>query len=398
MSTFRLKIEAGSENFDVDEGRLPYVSKRHLGRGGSSVVDKVQDLNTNLVYARKICKFKQSEKTKQRRIFENEINVIRSLEKHKQHHHMIRCHATYTTVDTLAMLLDPVADSGDLGEYLEQYNLESPGGSNHAIIQESLKQAFGCLAGGLAFLHERNVRHKDIKKGNILVHQNRVLYADFGFSFDSSNLENSTTTGPTHLTRRYAAPEVLASRDKNSASDVWSLGCVFIEIIAALTSIGKDTPIEQYSDSIHKIHSLYSFYGSYVMQNFPDIHFLISVTQCMTQRQPNIRWKAFKVWEECSRRKAFRCDECWRSPPLPKASVTPPVVPREHNGPRPSASLTVEDNHGAGIHHSKWKWSEQYGRYYRYVMGADNQILHYHWAPEQPREAEYPSRVDATLL
>jgi serine/threonine protein kinase len=265
-------------------------------------------------------------------------------------------------------------------------------------MQESLKQAFGCLAGGLAFLHERNVRHKDIKKGNILVHQNQVLFADFGFSFDSSDLENSTTTGPTYSTRRYAAPEVLASRDKNSASDVWSLGCVFIEIIAALTSMGKDTPIERYSDSIDDIHSLYSFYGVHVAQNFPDIYFLISVTQLMTQRQPDTRWRAFKVWEKCSRRKAFRCDECWRSPPRSKASVTHQAVSKEYSDPRSSASSTVEDNHGAGIHHSEWEWSEQYGRHYRYVMGADNQILHYHWAPEQPREAEYPSRVDPTLL
>lgn len=46
------------------------------------------------------------------------------------------------------------------------------------------------------------------------------------------------------MTKKYSAPEVIAKQPRNSSSDVFSLGCVFLDMVYALlwnTSIDADT-------------------------------------------------------------------------------------------------------------------------------------------------------------
>jgi serine/threonine protein kinase len=121
-------------------------------------------------------------------------------------------------------------------------------------MKQTLERAFGCLAAGLAFIHKNRVRHKDIKPSSILIHRGNILYTDFGLSIDSKLLDNSTTEGPTEMTRRYAAPEVLSGGHKNSSSDIYSLGCVFIEIYSALGDSIHFSDENRFADSMDKIH------------------------------------------------------------------------------------------------------------------------------------------------
>ena len=51
--------------------------------------------------------------------------------------------------------------------------------------------------------------------------------------------------GPSSKTPRYCAPEVAASQPRNSASDIWSLGCVFLEIWTTLCGTSV-TDLTQY--------------------------------------------------------------------------------------------------------------------------------------------------------
>lgn len=66
------------------------------------------------------------------------------------------------------------------------------------------------------------------------MHQGKVLFADFGLSFDFTDTNGSTTTGMTSKTPRYCAPEVAEYDPRNTSSDIWSLGVVFLEMAAAL--------------------------------------------------------------------------------------------------------------------------------------------------------------------
>ena len=97
-----------------------------------------------------------------------------------------------------------------------------------------LRSFFGCLAGALNFLHEAKIRHRDIKPQNILVKRPHVYLTDFGISLDWENLSRSTTTKDTAKSLIYCAPEIARYEKRNSSSDIWSLGCVFVEILTLI--------------------------------------------------------------------------------------------------------------------------------------------------------------------
>lgn len=225
-------IKEGDDYLVDDDSQLPYKFVRNLGHGQSANVEMVEDVHTGAVFARKRIRI-SSDRKKRKRIFENEIKIIRRLTSHR---HVIRVFATYVTKREVGLILQPVADGGDLEAFLEDYrDLRSTDAvqESHQII---LQNAFGCLANGLAFMHSQKIRHKDIKPRNILVHNGFTIYTDFGYSFDYSVIGQSTTTGmPDALTRRYCAPEVSDWGPRNSKSDIFSLGCVFLELLGAIS-------------------------------------------------------------------------------------------------------------------------------------------------------------------
>ncbi len=98
----------------------------------------------------------------------------------------------------------------------------------------SLRSWFGCLATAVHYLHSNKIRHRDIKPANILIHEDRILLVDFELAFDWKDLPHSTTTAWCGGTWFYAAPEVILHNKRNSASDIWSLGCVFLEMATVL--------------------------------------------------------------------------------------------------------------------------------------------------------------------
>jgi len=229
------------EDEDDDDHLSLYKHVRMLGHGGSASVEMVRSVKTGSVFARKIIKnvYSRNLEDAKRKLL-NEVHIMQRLAFHR---HIAAVHATYIKWRELVIILDPVADSGDLANFLQNYRDQGfaetfKTSTNEAGRQRDiLVRAFGCLASALAFIHEQTIRHKDIKPQNILIHQGRVMYTDFGLSHDYADIGRSTTTGnPQGFTRRYCAPEVAKGESRNSKSDIFSLGCVFIEICLALAN------------------------------------------------------------------------------------------------------------------------------------------------------------------
>ena len=86
---------------------------------------------------------------------------------------------------------------------------------------------------GMAYLHKQHVIHRDIKGANILISQQGVVkLADFGLAriFYPGNEKVHYTNKV--VTLWYRAPELLlGSRNYTEAVDMWSVGCVFAEMI-----------------------------------------------------------------------------------------------------------------------------------------------------------------------
>jgi serine/threonine protein kinase len=153
------------------------------------------------------------------KMFITEIEVLKRL----SHHHIVDLIGSFMDSRYMGLIMSPVADM-DLGAYLTR-------ATNHP----ELRTFFGCLATALEYLHERKVRHKDIKPSNILVHRGNILLTDFGLSFDFSDADGSTTMSIVKdITLRYCAPEVAQYQARNTMSDIWSLGIVFMEMLAVL--------------------------------------------------------------------------------------------------------------------------------------------------------------------
>lgn len=102
---------------------------------------------------------------------------------------------------------------------------------------EKRRQLFLQLCDALAYIHHKQVLHKDIKPENILVTRvgDRIKVLDFGLA-DS----DSMTCG--HLpagTEGYAAPEVTAGGDASVRSDIFSLGRILSQLLPEAAPVAE---------------------------------------------------------------------------------------------------------------------------------------------------------------
>jgi len=88
---------------------------------------------------------------------------------------------------------------------------------------------------GIKYIHSAEVIHRDLKPRNLLVNSNCDLkICDYGLARVNFSMEEFMTCPMTEYvcTRWYRAPEVLCScTDYGKAIDMWSVGCIFAEML-----------------------------------------------------------------------------------------------------------------------------------------------------------------------
>ncbi|OAL53742.1 kinase-like protein [Pyrenochaeta sp. DS3sAY3a] len=245
--TKSLDLENGRHRHFAPEEVLPFDILGRLGSGGYGQVDRIVSKTSYRQFAlkriRRRAAFGNTSSREALKGFLNEMKIMRSLE----HRHIVQYIGSYTDKSFLGLVMSPVAET-DLATYTEalcaQYATTQPERSPSPFYLQTqatagemvanLRTFFGCLTAALAYLHDQNIRHKDIKPQNILVSKDNVLFSDFGLSRDFGDDVGSTTSGITPASARYCAPEVATYEARNTSSDIWSLGCVFLEMSAAM--------------------------------------------------------------------------------------------------------------------------------------------------------------------
>ncbi|KAK5172084.1 uncharacterized protein LTR77_003721 [Saxophila tyrrhenica] len=94
---------------------------------------------------------------------------------------------------------------------------------------------FACLCQVLMYLHRHRILHQDVKPSNILVDNfDNVLLADFDIAKKYTSRQFDMGVGAPPQTRKYAPAHVKEGKDHGSEWDVYSLGCVFLEMATVI--------------------------------------------------------------------------------------------------------------------------------------------------------------------
>eukprot|EP00271_Cylindrocystis_brebissonii_P020581 TRINITY_DN6876_c0_g1_i1.p1 TRINITY_DN6876_c0_g1~~TRINITY_DN6876_c0_g1_i1.p1 ORF type:complete len:405 (+),score=94.83 TRINITY_DN6876_c0_g1_i1:156-1370(+) len=117
--------------------------------------------------------------------------------------------------------------------------------SGQAMDDKHYKFILYQLLRGLKYIHSANVLHRDLKPPNILIDGRcNVKITDFGLARTALGLEDHMTEYV--VTRYYRAPELLLnSADYTGAIDVWSVGCVYMELVTGKILLEGDNYVDQ---------------------------------------------------------------------------------------------------------------------------------------------------------
>ncbi|MCJ1245015.1 hypothetical protein MMC30_002216 [Trapelia coarctata] len=208
-------ITALKPHWTLSDFRLSSV--RWLGSGATARVDEVKTPGAKETMARKVIQYRYPAA---RQRVDREEYIMHRL----QHSHIVRLLTTLRDTSTATLFMKPAADYS-LAYYIQTRCSASPAG------RETWKW-FSCLVSGLHYMHKQGILHGDIKPDNILVFNHHIFYTDFGLSNTIPD-DKSMISDAGFITRQYAAPEVKRGK-RGKPSDIWSLGCVFLELVTIM--------------------------------------------------------------------------------------------------------------------------------------------------------------------
>lgn len=153
---------------------------------------------------------------------QEEVNVLREL---RGHENVIRLYDVFC-VDNELFIITELGRGGDLFHLLTTH-------PKHGVTEAYAAKTVGQMLSAVAFLHSRNICHRDLKLENWVLESGRDVWSplkliDFGLS---------THFTPGHRLSRvvgssyYVAPEVL-KKTYTEACDLWSLGVIVYMLLS----------------------------------------------------------------------------------------------------------------------------------------------------------------------
>ncbi|CAN6483759.1 unnamed protein product [Victoria cruziana] len=185
--------------------------------------------------------------------FENKIDAKRTLREIKLLRHM-----DHENVVAIRDIIPPPVREAFNDVYiayeLMDTDLHQIIRSNQPLTEEHCQYFLYQILRGLKYIHSANVLHRDLKPSNLLLNANCDLkICDFGLARITSETDFMTEYV---VTRWYRAPELLLhSAEYTTAIDVWSVGCIFMELM-------NRQPLFPGRDHVHQLRLLMELIGT----------------------------------------------------------------------------------------------------------------------------------------
>ncbi len=211
------------------------ILEGELGRGGMSIVYLARDLRNNRRVAVKVLRPGVPAGAER---FVREITTIAPL----VHPNIVPLFDS-GIADGVPYFVMPYIE----GESLRQ-RLQS---ESHVPVADAIRIAAE-IAEALTFAHGHGILHRDIKPENILLQAGHAVVTDFGVARALSESDAAATPGANLTgqglvlgTPEYMSPEQ-ASADPavDGRTDIYSLGCVFYEMLAGVAPFSGGSPRE----------------------------------------------------------------------------------------------------------------------------------------------------------
>jgi len=199
-----------------------YELDREIGRGGMGIVYKARDRRLKRLVAIKVLPPELAFRAEIRTRFLREAETAAQL----SHPNIVPIYSVDER-DGIVYFVMALVEGENLGARLHANGALSPGESRRIMLE---------VARALAYAHERNVVHRDIKPDNILLQSGdgRVLVTDFGIARAVTEGADArlTATGMAIGTPAYMSPEQsTGDRQIDGRSDLYSLGVVAYQML-----------------------------------------------------------------------------------------------------------------------------------------------------------------------
>eukprot|EP01084_Bolivina_argentea_P106356 190345_1 len=208
------------------EDSWEWICGDQIGKGAFGTVYKGYVISTGKLIAIKEFKYTFGNKRATMQLFEKETQIMKQLK-----HANIVEFFDYKLVENNRLLYL-------IMEYVPGNSIESIYMKRGTFSEITIQKYVYQLICGLDYAHSRNIIHRDIKGKNILIDNKGIVkIADFGSAILTQNYNKEAKQNAYSMdfesTPLWTAPEVLTDGTYDLKIDIWSTGCVMIEMATA---------------------------------------------------------------------------------------------------------------------------------------------------------------------